>query len=778
MKLFQEEKMKHVKNKLRHAKKLVILVAVALISVTLAACGGGPGPGPDLPPLLVPTNVTVNTLGNTRTVTWTTSRDAASYAIYYRSATTEQPMVAFGDWAPTGLTAQQPASGMTQTLNFANTPFVNGLLRAPVQHWFAVRAIAGTGADATHSNSALSTGSAAFTIERTRLAQPKIVTTQANVEANLEIEWEAVDKDALGVEIPANVLTGYRITATRPGATLTREVGKDVLSTTLWSATPPADGLQLEPPHVYSVTVTALAQSGHATLMNSLASDAREVDLSGRGQLDAPVDLDQAVPSMDLTWEHVTGAEAYFIEVLGVPGASTVVTVQIDDAAEPPAPFPTQTFDLNEFRLPEGDYHVVVSARAKGMRSGFSLPFEITAAINDNAPRGLAVPAEPDIITGELMLTWTRGAGTGQTNQVQVRPADGSAPWENFGDPIAFAYLPRLNLLSLPLDGGLWEARVVATVVIETVATQFPSAPVPFTVVQKIASTPAITVDQATGLMTWTHVQDATHGYRLVINDAPVATTAQFGTQWYTSAGNQRSFNLNNLALDPDDYEIRLISLGEPEGIYIISDPSARVMFTSSEIATPANARIENGILRWTDSAFAFGGYALIVEGDFGTPVRTGLTWFQTGIGSARSFDLRTLALDEGDHDIQLVALSSNENLNSDPTAELVFESVALTAPVISINAAGTLQWTHNPLANAGYVLVVTNKADGTVVTAAGRTGLIWFTTGTGNARTFDLRTLGLAIGAYDIQLGALSTTATLNSSMSTPLTFSVVVAP
>jgi hypothetical protein len=499
-----------------------------MVSLTLAACGGGGGGGggADLPRLAAPRGRPIVSPLTTR-VTFNIVEGAASYVLYVRSGNAEA--------VPTNplITVTQPAEGSTAEMNWSSL----NLQRAPMNHQFAVKAIAPTGNDATHSDSVLSLSSLPFHIDRDRIATPKKVDGEDGLDVSgLEVEWGQVTH-----------ATSYAITVLRDGSTVPihthTNTGHENTTIDLWS--PYDDVFRLEPGHKYTVRVVAHPGSGDGTRRESLAAEV-EIDLTSFAnvRLDAPAQ--PTVADQTLTWTAITGAKAYRIDVVGANMPSRIVGA-------------VTTFDLNEFRLPVATgYNVRISAlgiRANESTFSPSRPFDISEAHVD-APSALTIDTTADIRS----LSWTRSNTPGLIeHRIEHRTVTGPGPWVK-GPTLALTGSPpstiTFDLLSLGLAGGEYNVRVVS---VFSNGIEAPSAPSGlFTIIQTLPVPADVTI---TGdKLSWTIVEGAT-AYELWVGvggGAPALTAmGTIGTD-----GDTRTFDLSSLSLAPGNHSIQLRAVG------------------------------------------------------------------------------------------------------------------------------------------------------------------------------------------------------------------------
>ncbi|MDR2183322.1 MAG: S-layer homology domain-containing protein, partial [Clostridiales bacterium] len=171
----------------------------------------------------------------------------------------------------------------------------------------------------------------------------------------------------------------------------------------------------------------------------------------------------------------------------------------------------------------------------------------------------------------------------------------------------------------------------------------------------------------------------------------------------------------------------------------------------TGQLPAPTGVAISGATLTWTAVPNAVG-YRIYVAGVARTT--TAIT--------GTEFNLATLALAAGNHNVQVRALGNGTTtLNSALSTGVNFTPGAVGVPA-NVNITGTtLSWTA--VSNAvGYRVYVDGEAR---------------TTEAITTTTFNLVTLGLAVGTYEIQVRALGDgTTTHNSNLSPAVTFNMTV--
>jgi len=240
--------------------------------------------------------------------------------------------------------------------------------------------------------------------------------------------------------------------------------------------------------------------------------------------------------------------------------------------------------------------------------------------------------------------------------------------------------------------------------------------------------------------LSWTAVPNAV-GYRVYVG----------GTQRTTQNITGTEFNLATLNLSNADHNIQVRAMGNSTTTRN-SPLSTGINFRPGAVGTPTNVNIAGTNLSWTAVSNAIG-YRIYVGG---TARTTG-----TEI-TATNFNLATLNLAIGTHEVQVRALGNNTNtFDSALSTAVNFEVTIITldAPANAhLRDTTVLHWDAVP-GTRGYTIYV-----GGAVRSAPTT-----------ATHFALGTLSLAAGEHSIQIRALGNNeTTLDSPLSTPVTFTV----
>ena len=250
--------------------------------------------------------------------------------------------------------------------------------------------------------------------------------------------------------------------------------------------------------------------------------------------------------------------------------------------------------------------------------------------------------------------------------------------------------------------------------------------------------TPVIAVNAA-GLLTWSGPGAGPQIVRVYRGGQNIHTTDAAVTQ----------IDLTALSLPSGSQNIQIRFLNSA-GASISNQSNTVAVNLTGQLPTPTGVTISASTLSWTAVPNATG-YRIYVGGapQNITPAITGTT-----------FNLATLNLASANHNIQVRALGNGTTtLNSALSEGINFRPGAVATPT-NVNIAGnTLTWTAVSNAEGYHVYI-----DGTVRTTAPIT-----------ATTFDLGTLGLAVGSYDVQVRALGNgTTTHHSNLSTAVTFNM----
>ena len=258
-----------------------------------------------------------------------------------------------------------------------------------------------------------------------------------------------------------------------------------------------------------------------------------------------------------------------------------------------------------------------------------------------------------------------------------------------------------------------------------------------------IRTLPAPTVTLDGSVISWEAVPGAI-GYSVRIDGTQVVDGA-IGP-WLTS------FNLATLGLGLGEHEVTVVALGD--GVQTLgSPPSIPVTFTVGPTQLPApQVTLVGAEVRWNAVTGAIG-YSVRIGGE---QVDGG------GLGlDATSFNLAALGLGLGEHEVTVVALGDGVLiLDSPPSIPVIFTVEHLTAPVITLDES-TVRWNTVSEASGYSVRIDGTPAAGSPLGPA--------------ATSFDLATLGLGEGSYEITVVAIGVPGqSLNSPPSDPVTFVV----
>ena len=256
-----------------------------------------------------------------------------------------------------------------------------------------------------------------------------------------------------------------------------------------------------------------------------------------------------------------------------------------------------------------------------------------------------------------------------------------------------------------------------------------------WTAIDATLPTPNISVTQA-GLLTWTG-----HGANFV-------RVYRGNTVLHVTEAAVTQIDLSNLNIGIGSQNISIVFLNA-NGTVASNRSNVVAVNLTGQLPAPTNVAVSGATLTWTAVPNAVG-YRIYVGG-------TARTTGQTITGT--NFNLATLNLTSGNHNIQVRALGNGTTTqNSGLSTGVNFTPGAVAVPT-NVNISGTtLSWTA--VSNAvGYRIYI----DGTART-----------TGTDITTTsFNLATLNLAVGTYDVQVRALGNgTTTHDSNLSAAVEF------
>ncbi len=204
----------------------------------------------------------------------------------------------------------------------------------------------------------------------------------------------------------------------------------------------------------------------------------------------------------------------------------------------------------------------------------------------------------------------------------------------------------------------------------------------------------------------------------------------------------ETSFDLSTQSLAVGSYDIYVVAAADSS----LSLPSNSVTYvvadTNQSVSTPTNVAINSGVVSWTAVTGA-DSYIVSVDGTNHTTTST-------------SFDLSTLSLATGNHSVTVIAVSgTNQSTASTAVTYNVTESTIteLDTPTnVAINN-GVVSW--NAVTNAISYIVIVDETEYPV-----------------NALSFDLSTLNLSVGSYDVTVVAVN--GDVRSDETTTLSFTV----
>ncbi len=225
------------------------------------------------------------------------------------------------------------------------------------------------------------------------------------------------------------------------------------------------------------------------------------------------------------------------------------------------------------------------------------------------------------------------------------------------------------------------------------------------------------------GVVTWDAVTDAT-GYTVIVNSNTYSVTVT-------------TYDLNTLDLPAGTYPVHIIAT---QGLNV-SEPSTTVNFVVQAVVVgvPQNVAIANGVVTWNAVADATGYVVHVGSNTYNVTVRT--------------YDLKTLTLAQGNHSVYVVAMIGTDASANSATVSYFVGGTTLAIPQNVAIADGIVTWTAvtGATSYAVYVDAVLHSV---------------------TATTFDLGTLGLAVGTHPVFV--VAKTATDSSGASPTLNFIV----
>ena len=228
-----------------------------------------------------------------------------------------------------------------------------------------------------------------------------------------------------------------------------------------------------------------------------------------------------------------------------------------------------------------------------------------------------------------------------------------------------------------------------------------------FTIAQ--LGTPVITINQL--IASWEAIAGAT-GYRIQVGEFITTIT-------------ELEFDLTTLNLGVGNHAISVTAIGS--GLILLNSYAGAENFTISRLDTPQLSINNQMIVSWevVSGATAY----IITVGNF------------TDTITATSFDLCTLQLGVGEHEIRVIAISEDINvLNSFEGIETI-TIIKLQAPILEVSNNMMLSW--SAVSNASSYRIYVNGS--LVATITDLTNL-----------EFDLKTLELGVGVHNIAVVAV----------------------
>jgi len=249
---------------------------------------------------------------------------------------------------------------------------------------------------------------------------------------------------------------------------------------------------------------------------------------------------------------------------------------------------------------------------------------------------------------------------------------------------------------------------------------------------------PTISVT-AEGLLTWTGA------------GAQIVRVYRGGTAFHTTTTAVTSIDLASINLGTGSHQVAIRFLDSAGANATNLSNSVNVNLTG-QLPAPTGLTVSAGTLTWTAVPNAVG-YRVYVGGTQRTPQNI----------TGTSFNLATLNLASGNHNVQVRAIGNPPaTQNSALSTGINFTPGAVATPTNVSITGTTLSWTA--VSNAvGYRIYVdgTARTTGTEITAT----------------NFNLATLNLAVGTYEVQVRALGNgTTTHNSNLTDAIDFAVTV--
>ncbi|MCL2846806.1 MAG: hypothetical protein FWE38_03890 [Firmicutes bacterium] len=284
-----------------------------------------------------------------------------------------------------------------------------------------------------------------------------------------------------------------------------------------------------------------------------------------------PTPTGVAISGSILSWTHVPTATGYFI----------YTRQGLVDLRRTPNPIAltggtTRFFDLTTLDLPIGTHNVRVRATTT------SILWLDSALSIDGIQFHVQGIVEPQPIPAPTGLVLNQNTGIMSWNP--VTGATGYRVYANTGNEgfreihrMSGTWMTSMNLnnISTPLGDGIHIIRVVAVGQPGISLDSAPSNTVTFTIGVGVTPLPLsaptnVTVNQGTGLLSWSSVHGATH-YRIYVG----------GVYRQTIPSTYTSFNINNFntSLEPGTHNITIVA-GGATGVSLDSPHSPSVIFT------------------------------------------------------------------------------------------------------------------------------------------------------------------------------------------------------
>ncbi|MCL2235797.1 MAG: stalk domain-containing protein [Defluviitaleaceae bacterium] len=289
---------------------------------------------------------------------------------------------------------------------------------------------------------------------------------------------------------------------------------------------------------------------------------------------------------------------------------------------------------------------------------------QLSNTINFNTAGAAVATPTISINQNTGRLTWSGGG-----NRLVRVYANDNAVWTSSGN------VNHVDLLSIGLPDGNQPIRVRHLHATNTALHSGLSNTINFNAGGRPLATPSISINNTTGILTWTG------------GTARITAVYSGGNRVWTSTNNVTQVNLNGIGLNTGSHSIRIRHLHETNNS-LHSNLSNTVNFnvtTPPALDTPVISVDGNGVLTWTG-----GGSRLVRLYTSGTPV-----WASPAPVS--QVDLTAINLQPGTHNIQIRHLHDNANLNSGLSNTVSFttgQQTGITNPRDTTN-------THNAIAGA-----------------------------------------------------------------------------